>query len=127
MEQAKDVVLIDLHEHNRTDLPRWGIILTGYSSRHLYRMARALWKSIKEVNIPGLVNPPRIDGGRDDEWIMVSWKGVMVHMFTEESRNDLDLETKWTTDYDDHDSEEMTMMEKLKEKRKLYQGYRGEE
>jgi len=127
MEQAKDVVLFDLHEYNRTDLPRWGVILTGYSSRHLYRMAQALYKSIKEVNIPGLINPPRIDGGRDDEWIMVSWKGVMVHMFTEEARIDLDLETKWTQDIEEDDSYELTMMEQLKEKRKLYQGYKGEE
>lgn len=52
MEQAKDIELIDLHEEcNRYDLARWGIILTGYSSRHMYRMAKNLHKALIDLEV----------------------------------------------------------------------------
>jgi len=127
MEHGKDVSLVDLLEYDRIDLPRWGIIVTGFSSRHLHRMATSLAKSIKDLQIPGLINPPRVDGRRDDEWIMVSWKDYMVHMFTEESREDLDLENKWKSpDYED-DMDQKQQLENLNKQRKLYQGYKGQE
>jgi len=127
MEHGKDVSLVDLLEYNRIDLPRWGIVVTGYSSRHLHRMATSLAKSIKDLQIPGLINPPRVDGRRDDEWIMVSWKDFMIHMFTEESRSDLDLENKWkSADYED-DMDQKEELEKLHKQRKVYQGYKGQE
>jgi len=84
-----------MEELGRTDLPRWGIILTGYSSRHLYRMGKNLLKAFLEAEIPDLNNPPKLYGRKDDDWILVECKDIMVHMFTEEAREDIDLEYKW--------------------------------
>jgi ribosomal silencing factor RsfS len=95
MEQAKDISLVDLEELGRKDLPRWGIILTGFSSRHLHRMAQNLVRALQEIEIEELMNPPKLYGRKDDDWILVECKDIMVHMFTEESRDDIALEYKW--------------------------------
>lgn len=126
MEHAKDVVLVDLLELGRTDLPQYGIILTAYSSRHMHRIGTSLVKCIKEIEIPELINPPRIHGRKDDDWIMVSFKNVMVHMFTEESRADLDLENKWKNPPQSDDEIDYEQMKKQNKKPKLYQTYKGE-
>ena len=126
MEHAKDVVLVDLLELGRTDLPQYGIILTAYSSRHMHRIGTSLVKCIKEIEIPDLINPPRIHGRKDDDWIMVSFKNVMIHMFTEESRQDLDLENKWKNPPQSDDEIDYDEMKKENKKPKLYQTYKGE-
>lgn len=127
MEHAKDVDLFDLHELGRTDLPRWGIILTGYSSRHLFRIASGLVKCIKELEIPEQINPPRLDGRRDDDWIMVSFKNFMIHMFTEESREEVDMEGKWTSGIVTDGEEEEELPFGSKNKKRLYNRlYKGE-
>ena len=38
---------------------------------------------------------PSISGAKDDEWLMISYKEFMIHLFTEESRNEVDIEAKW--------------------------------
>lgn len=126
MEHAKDVVLVDLLELGRTDLPQYGIILTAFSSRHMHRIGTSLVKCIKEIEIPELINPPRLHGRKDDDWIMVSFKNVMVHMFTEESRLDLDLENKWRNPPQSDDEVDYDEMKKENKKPKLYQTYKGE-
>lgn len=95
MEQAKDISLLDMEELGRKDLPKWAIILSGYSTRHLYRMGQNLKKALEETDIPDLRNPPKMYGRKDDDWILLECKDIMVHMFTEEARDDIDLEYKW--------------------------------
>ncbi len=95
MEQGKDITLVDLEELGRGDLAKWGIIMTGFSSRHLYRVAQNFTKAIKEIDIPDYISEYRIYGRKDDDWIMVESKDIMIHMFTEESGEDVALEFKW--------------------------------
>ena len=103
MEQGKDISLVDLEELGRQDLPRWGIILTGFSSRHIHRMAQNLVKAFEDIEIPELMNPPKLYGRKDDDWILVECKDIMVHMFTEESRDEIDLEHKWRSKFTDEE------------------------
>jgi ribosomal silencing factor RsfS len=95
-----------MEELGRKDLPKWAIVLSGYSSRHLYRMAQNLVKALKDVEIPEILNPPKMYGRKDDEWILVECKDIMVHMFTEEAREDIDLEYKWKNPVSDEQAKE---------------------
>ena len=90
-------------------------------------MATSLVKSVKELEVPEMVNPPAVHGRRDDDWIMVSIKNVMIHMFTEESREDIDIEAKWRAgDETDDEEAELDRIEKDSKRHKLYQTYKGE-
>ena len=127
MEQAKDITLLDLEELGRKDLPRHGIILTAYSSKHMYRMAQNLVKALKEINIPDLLNPPALHGRRDDEWIMVTCKEFMINMFLEESRLEIDLEWKWRNPVTDEAVLEFEKIAKMKNRNQLYDRFTKKE
>lgn len=43
----------------------------------------------------GTFGKPAISGAKDDEWLMVYYKEFMVHLFTEDCRNEVDIEAKW--------------------------------
>lgn len=38
---------------------------------------------------------PSICGAKDDEWLMVFYKQYMIHLFTQDCRNEVDIEAKW--------------------------------
>jgi hypothetical protein len=57
-----------LEECGRTDISRYGIILSSFSCRHNYRIASNLMKALKALEIPNLQRDFSIDGRRDDEW-----------------------------------------------------------
>jgi hypothetical protein len=44
MELIKDLVIVDMEGRGRSHLPRWVILGTGFSSRHIYRTGKTLVK-----------------------------------------------------------------------------------
>ena len=64
------------------DKGKWGIIGTGYSNRHIFKVAKALVIALKELNVDW-PNQPRIFGRKDDEWIMIGIGAQMnLHLLT---------------------------------------------
>lgn len=43
----------------------------------------------------GTYGKPAISGTKDDEWLCVYYREFMIHLFTEDSRNEIDIEAKW--------------------------------
>ncbi|CAK69542.1 unnamed protein product (macronuclear) [Paramecium tetraurelia] len=43
----------------------------------------------------GTYGKPQISGQKDDEWLMVYYKQYMIHLLTEDSRQEVDIEAKW--------------------------------
>lgn len=37
----------------------------------------------------------KISGRKDDEWLMVDFNDIAIHIFVEEAREEIDLEWKW--------------------------------
>lgn len=68
LEQGKDITLVDLHELRRTDLPKYGILVTTYSARHNYKIAKNLVKALIQCEIPDQGSPPKVHGLKTDEW-----------------------------------------------------------
>jgi ribosomal silencing factor RsfS len=84
-----------MHEKMMMDKGKWGIIGTGYSNRHIFKVGKSLVAALRELNVEW-PNEPRIFGRKDDEWIMVGIGPQMnLHLLTENLREDVDLEAKW--------------------------------
>lgn len=94
-ELLKDITLVDMASCDRLDLGDHSIIATGYSNRHIYKVAKTLVKEMAKLELP-VPNAPRIFGRRDDEWVMVNiGPRIGIHLFTENMREDTNLEEKW--------------------------------
>ena len=46
MELGKDITVTDMEEYDRTDINKFGIVVSSFSCRHNYRIARNLVKLI---------------------------------------------------------------------------------
>lgn len=114
-ELLKDITVIDMASCDRLDLGDFAIIATGYSNRHIYKVAKTLVKEMDklELDVP---NPPRLFGRRDDEWVMVNLGSrIAIHLFTDNMRQDTNLEEKWTNlEIRDLDDDYLEQIEKKK-------------
>ena len=94
-ELIKDVLIVDFYEKHIKDKGNWGMLGTGFSNRHIYKVAQNLVNMLKALKVEWS-NEPRIYGRKDDEWLMVIvGKDIQLHLFTEGLREDADLESKW--------------------------------
>lgn len=59
------------------------------------RNKKGLLNLRKEQESARVTPGPFLGGKKDDEWIMVSYREFMVHLFTEEAREEICLEHKW--------------------------------
>ena len=59
-----------------------------------------------DLEITTVLNPPKLYGRRDDDWILVEYADFMVNMFTDDAREDIDLENKWRNPPDEDEVEE---------------------
>jgi ribosomal silencing factor RsfS len=114
-ELLKDITIIDMATCDRLDLGDYGIIATGYSNRHIYKVAKTLVKEMDKLDL-SLPNPPKVLGRKDDEWVMVSiGPRISIHLFTENMRQDINLEEKWRNmEIRDLDDDYLEQIEKKK-------------
>lgn len=84
--------MLDTEELGRTDIAKYVIVGSGYSSKHIYKAASSVLKSIQRLEIPGIRLTPHLSGRRDDEWIMVNLPNIAIHLVTEENRDDIGIE-----------------------------------
>lgn len=67
------------------------VIATGHSSTQVKAMADAVEYTLKEAG----ENVSHIEGHRNDSWILLDYIDVIVHVFSEESREYYDLDRMW--------------------------------
>ena len=92
----KDITVTDLREGVSSGVvSNFAICCSGYSSRHIYKVARSLAKEVKELNCQEIINPPKVLGRSDDPWLLVTVKEIGVNFFVEEEREEIALEFKW--------------------------------
>jgi ribosome-associated protein len=90
--QASDIVLLDIHE--QTSIADYFVIATVDNERQAKAIEDDLLQSLRvEQNI----RPLGIEGveNRGGGWTLVDYGDVIVHLFTEESRNYYKLEELW--------------------------------
>lgn len=96
-ELVKDIIIIDFQQKMIKDKGKWGMLGTGFSNRHIYKVGQTLVQLLKELEVPHR-NTPRIFGRRDDEWIYIQvGRDIQLNLFTENLREDAALEAKWNS------------------------------
>ena len=68
------------------------LICTGTSSTHVKALCDAVEKDLDEAGEPAL----RREGHRSGTWVLLDYGCLVVHVFTEETRQFYDLERLWS-------------------------------
>ena len=86
-----DVDLLDLRKINNT-VCRFFIICTGTSNTHV----SAITSSIKKNVSKGLKEKPySMEGLENQEWVLIDYVDVVVHIFQQNIREFYDIENLW--------------------------------
>ena len=111
----KDIKVVNLRELGR-NLEPYAIVCSGLSTRHCYSTAKTLVKKLKELECAELKTYPTIAGCKDDPWLAITVKQVVVHILIDSYRYDLDLEFRWLNPLPLSMKKKMNMYAKLRKK-----------
>lgn len=87
---AEDVTIIKLGDLSL--VADYFVICTGTSQPHLKALAEWIRRKTREKYD---VRPIAIDGGDGNDWIVIDFSTVMVHIFSAEARERYKLEQLW--------------------------------
>jgi ribosome-associated protein len=87
--KATDLVVLDLREV--ASFTEYFVICTGASSRQV----QAISNSIEEALLKNSKRPLHIEGYSSAEWILLDYGDLIVHVFSQTSRQFYDLERLW--------------------------------
>jgi ribosome-associated protein len=90
--KAENIVAIDLH--GKTILADTMIIASGRSNVHVGAIAERVIGAFKGKHH----KPPRVEGLRNCEWVLVDGTDIIVHIFRPEVRQFYNLEKMWSLD-----------------------------
>ena len=94
LEELKAVDQICLNVSSLTTLTDYMVIVTGTSSRHIQSLAERVVEDLKRLNI----RPLSLEGEGTQEWVLVDYGDVIVHLMSAQARTFYDLESLWDED-----------------------------
>ena len=89
--KAEDLVMLDVREIS--DVTDWMVVCTGTSSRHIKSLANNVVVECKKTGEA----PIGVEGEQSNEWVLVDFGDVVVHVMTATAREFYDLEKLWST------------------------------
>lgn len=87
--KARNLMLLEVR--SVTTLTEYMLLATGTSDTHLRSLCDEVEKKMDEAGEKVLHR----EGFRGDTWIVLDYSGVMIHVFTQETRKYYDLERLW--------------------------------
>lgn len=87
--KARNLMLLEVRPV--TALTEYMLLATGTSDTHLRALCDEVEKKMEEAGETVLHR----EGFRGDSWIVLDFAGVIVHLFTQETRKFYDLERLW--------------------------------
>lgn len=91
----KDIIVVPTHKLGLLHLKENSILCSGFTARHIYKVAKDLVVELKKLKIPDLPFVPTVFGRRDEEWVIVEIGEIQVHFFVESFRKENDLLERW--------------------------------
>ncbi len=88
--KALEIVQLDLR--GLTSLADYFVICTGRSDRQARAIQEGIQLGLKQEHG---IQPTRVDGTTDANWILMDYADVIVHVFTPETREFYRLEHLW--------------------------------
>jgi len=92
LDDKKGVDMALLEITDVTTLADHFLICTGTSNTHVKALCDAVEKAMDEAGEPAL----RREGHRSGTWVLLDYGCLVVHVFTEETRQFYDLERLWS-------------------------------
>lgn len=87
--KAENISVIKIDDIS--SLADYFVIANGRSSTHVRSLSDELEEKLKLMG----VMPMRIEGYRSDNWVLMDYGNVVVHIFTQEARDFYDLDRLW--------------------------------
>jgi ribosome-associated protein len=87
--QGLDPVVLELK--GLTDIADYFVIASGRTDRQVEAIQDAILVNVKEAGF----RPLGVEGKRGGEWILMDYGGVIIHIFTPETRDYYRLESLW--------------------------------
>ncbi len=89
--QGDNILLLDIQE--LTPFSDYFIICSGQSNRQLDALQSAIREAMKQGDEKVL--PANVEGTPESGWILLDYGGVIVHLFSPETRDYYQLEELW--------------------------------
>ncbi len=87
--KATDVVVLDMRD--TSSITDYFLICSGGSERQVRAIADGIDEQLGELGIASL----GVEGYREGRWILMDYGDVIVHVFSQETRDFYDLERLW--------------------------------
>lgn len=89
--KATDVVVLDMRQ--ASSFTDYFLICTGGSERQVQSIADAIDEQMSRHGVESL----GVEGYQDAHWILMDYGDVVVHVFSQDTRDFYDLEQLWST------------------------------
>ena len=86
-----DIVHLDLRKLKGSIADHF-IVCTGTSDKHVQALADSVWDMVHKQSGD---KPPRTEGQRQGEWILMDYVDVIVHIFLKDKRDFYSIEELW--------------------------------
>lgn len=108
-EQGRDIKIIDIRAVAPNSPCSTAMLVSAYSIKHVGKLNNALVKEVRftqfrKAEVPGYENLTG-SGHRGAEWLVLSIMDLYIHFLTDDIRQEMDIETEWTTPTDPKDIE----------------------
>ncbi len=87
--KALDITVLDIH--NVSTLADYFVIASGSNPNQIQAMVDNVSEELSKLGI----HSSKIEGVRNSSWILMDYKDIVVHIFSEEDRRFYDLERIW--------------------------------
>lgn len=91
LEDKKGIDIKVMDVKNETTLSDYFVVASGTSNTHIKALADNVEVELKKENI----YPNKIEGYNTATWILMDYGDVIVHIFTEQERQNYNLEELW--------------------------------
>jgi ribosome-associated protein len=91
LEEAKAVDICQLDVRKLTDITDFMVIASGTSHRHVHAMAERVREAARQQHL----RPIGIEGEAENDWILIDYADVVVHVMMPQAREFYSLERLW--------------------------------
>ena len=91
LEEAKAYDICQLDVRNLTDITDFMVIASGSSHRHVHAMADRIREAARKQSF----RPIGMEGDSENDWILIDFSDVVVHLMMPEVREFYNLESLW--------------------------------
>ena len=91
LEEAKAVDICQLDVRKLTDITDFMVIASGTSHRHVHAMAERVREAARQERL----RPIGIEGEAENDWILIDYADVVVHVMMPQVREFYSLERLW--------------------------------